>query len=364
VPIKPGTDAALAMAIAQILIKNNWFNREFLERPSKAAAEKIGYPYHSNATWLVVVEEGHKLYGGFLTDEALGIGTENKPVVYTGEGFAVNDAVEKAELEFSGKVRLATGEEVLVKTSFTIYKETVFSKSVEEWASICGVKPEVIQRMARDFGEAAPRAATYIHRGVAMHPNGEYTVWALRSLDILIGNFHRVGGLLARPSTTSYNNYLYNCAASGFGEPLRWGPPIDRHRAEYEKTIMYYRKVKRGENPYPAKRPWYPHTPEESYTELFAGIDQAYPYPVKALILYFGNPVLSVNAGTKFVEVLRDTKKLPLFIGITTTINETYLYADYIVPDTTYLETGQTASSFSTARVWVGCWLSRGGRLR
>jgi tetrathionate reductase subunit A len=195
-------------------------------------------------------------------------------------------------------------------------------------------------------------------------PNGEYTVWALRSLDILIGNFHRVGGLLARPSTTSYNNYLYNCAASGFGEPLRWGPPIDRHRAEYEKTIMYYRKVKRGENPYPAKRPWYPHTPEESYTELFAGIDQAYPYPVKALILYFGNPVLSVNAGTKFVEVLRDTKKLPLFIGITTTINETYLYADYIVPDTTYLETGTNGVQFSTARVWVGCWLSRGGLLR
>jgi tetrathionate reductase subunit A len=60
---------------------------------AKAAAEKIGYPYHSNATWLVVVEEGHKLYGGFLTDEALGIGTENKPVVYTGEGFSVNDAV-------------------------------------------------------------------------------------------------------------------------------------------------------------------------------------------------------------------------------------------------------------------------------
>jgi tetrathionate reductase subunit A len=109
---------------------------------------------------------------------------------------------------------------------------------------------------------------------------------------------------------------------------------------------MYYRKVKRGENPYPAKRPWYPHTPEESYTELFAGIDQAYPYPVKALILYFGNPVLSVNAGTKFVEVLRDTKKLPLFIGITTTINETYLYADYIVPDTTYLETGTNGVQF------------------
>jgi anaerobic selenocysteine-containing dehydrogenase len=346
VPIKPGTDAALAMAVAQTLIKNNWFNRDLLERPSKASAEKIGYPYHTNATWLVVMEEGHKLYGSFLTDEALGIGNEKKPVVYTGEGFAVNDAVERAQLEFSGKVRLATGEEVLVKSVFTIYKETVFSKSVEEWASICGVKPEMIQRMAKDFWEAAPRAATYIHRGVAQHPNGEYTVWALRCLDTLIGNFHRAGGLLARPSTTSYNNYLYNCGASGFGEPVRWGPPIDRHRAEYEKTIMYYRKVKRGENPYPAERPWYPHSPEESYTELFAGIDLAYPYPIKALILYFANPVIATNAGTKFIEVLKDTKKLPLFIGITTTINETYLYADYIVPDTTYLETGTNGVHF------------------
>jgi anaerobic selenocysteine-containing dehydrogenase len=346
VPIKPGTDAALAMAVAQTLIKNNWFNRDLLERPSKASAEKIGYPYHTNATWLVVMEEGHKLYGSFLTDEALGIGKEKKPVVYTGEGFAVNDAVERAQLEYSGKVRLATGEEVLVKSVFTIYKETVFSKSVEEWASICGVKPETLQRMAKDFWEAAPRAATYIHRGVAQHPNGEYTVWALRSLDILIGNFHRAGGLLARPSTTSYNNYLYNCGASGFGEPVRWGPPIDRHKAEYEKTIMYYRKVKRGENPYPAERPWYPHTPEESYTELFAGIDRAYPYPIKALILYFANPVIATNAGTKFIEVLKDTKKLPLFIGITTTINETYLYADYIVPDTTYLEIGTNGVHF------------------
>ncbi len=346
VPVKPGTDGALAMAIARVMIESGWFNRDFLTRPSKAAAEKIGYPYHSNATWLVVMEEGHKLYGSILRDAMVGIGTENKPIVYTGEGFAVNEAVEEAELEFSGRVKLTTGEEVTVKTAFTIYKETVFSKTVEEWAAICGIKPDTIREMAKDFGEAAPRAATYIHRGVAQHPNGEYTVWSLRCLDILIGNYHRSGGILGRPSLTSYNNYLYNCGASGFGEPLSWGPPIDRHSAEYEKTIIYYRKVKRGESPYPAKRPWYPLSPEESYTELFAGIDQAYPYPITALILYFANPVLATNGGTKFAEVLKDTRKLPLFIGITTTINETYIYADYLIPDTTYLETGTSGVQF------------------
>ena len=65
-----------------------------------------------------MVEEGHKLYGSQLTDAVVGLGTQNKPVIYKGKGFAVNDAVEKAELEFLGKVRLATGEEVAVKTSF------------------------------------------------------------------------------------------------------------------------------------------------------------------------------------------------------------------------------------------------------
>jgi tetrathionate reductase subunit A len=97
---------------------------------------------------------------------------------------------------------------------------------------------------------------------------------------------------------------------------------------------------------FPTKRPWYPHTPEESYTELFAGIAEAYPYPIRALFLYYANPVLASNYGTKFIEVLKDTSKLPLFVGITTTINETYLYADLIVPDTTYLETGTNGVQF------------------
>ncbi|MFN3384759.1 MAG: molybdopterin dinucleotide binding domain-containing protein, partial [Archaeoglobaceae archaeon] len=94
------------------------------------------------------------------------------------------------------------------------------------------------------------------------------------------------------------------------------------------------------------KRPWYPLTPEEIYGELFAGIAEGYPYPIGALILYYANPVIATNYGLKFVEVLKDTKKLPLFIGITTTINESYLYADYIVPDTTYLETGTLGVHF------------------
>ena len=342
IPIKPGEDAALAMGMVRWIIENNRFDEEFLSITNSEAAKKIrGYPVHTNATWLVIFEKGHPRFGEFLKASDIGVEDSDKPVVSVNGTLTVYDAVEKADIEFSGRVRLTSGEEVLVKTSFQILKEEAFSRTLEEWSSICGVPVKTIIEMARDFTAAAPQASTYIHRGVGMHPNGEYSVWAFRTLDILIGNLNKKGGLMARASHTKYNDYLYSTGyKKHFGEPPHFGPPIDRHKYEYENILEYWLKVKKGENPYPAKRPWYPLTPEESYTELFAGISENYPYSIGALIMYYANPVLSANYGIKFIEVLKDTKKIPLFIAITTTINETFMYADYIVPDTTYLETG------------------------
>ncbi|MCE4611647.1 MAG: tetrathionate reductase subunit A [Desulfurococcales archaeon] len=356
VPVKPGHDAALAFAMIRWMIENEAYNKEFLELPNEEAAMKKGYPVHSNATWLVIFEEGHEKFGEFLKDSDIGISDENKPLVYDGEKLVPYDAVESAVLDWEGSVRLKTGETVRVKTAFRILKDEAFSKSFEDWIAIAspferGTKKfreyvKLVEQMVTDFTSAAPYAGTYVHRGVGMHSTGEYAVWAYRMLDTLIGNYHRKGGLLARAKHTKYNKYVYHVDKKGFGEPVKWGPPIDRHKYKYEDTLEYWMRVKKGESPYPARRPWYPHTPEESYTEIFAGIDEGYPYKMGALIIFYANPVLSANYGVKFIKVLKDTKKLPLFIAITTTINETALYADYIVPDTTYLETGTVGMQY------------------
>jgi anaerobic selenocysteine-containing dehydrogenase len=42
--------------------------------------------------------------------------------------------------------------------------------------------------------------------------------------------------------------------------------------------------------------------------------------------------------GRRFIETLKDPEKVPLYISVDITINETNVYADYIVPDVTYLE--------------------------
>jgi anaerobic selenocysteine-containing dehydrogenase len=360
IPIKPGEDAALAFAAIRWMLENKRYNADFLAIPSLDAANKLGYQVHTNATWLVIVEGPRA--GEYLKARDLGLADTDDQVVYVGnDQFAIYKDVERAELLYSGKIKLKSGDEVLVKTAFQILYDEAFSKSFDEWLELASPYPrgtsefmdyeKMVIQMVKDFADAAPRACTVIHRGVGMHPNGEYAVWAYRVLDTLIANFHMRGGMLSRPSTTSYNSYLYNVSDSGFGEPVRWGPPIDRHGVDYASTLEYWLRVKKaikegksGEEAlkaaFPTKRPWYPFTPEESYTETFAGIAEAYPYPIRALFMYYANPVLSANYGVKFIEVLKDTTKIPLFVAVTTTINETFLYADLIVPDTTYLETG------------------------
>lgn len=326
IPVKPGSDSALAMAILRVMFEKEWFNKEFLSIPGKKASEKAKQPVYTNATWLVIIDGDHA--GEILKGKHIGM-TSDTPIVYSG-GLKDSEKVDTAEIFYNGTVTV-DGKKVSVKTVLQILKDEVFQKTVEQWCQECGVSPEIAYVIAEDLWKNAPKSGTTIHRGLGMHPNGEYTVWTFRSIDTLLGNIHKKGGLLGRAGILNYNEFIYELKKV---KNVNWGPPIDRHGIAYEDSFEFFFKG------YPAKRPWYPLTPEEIYTEAFAGIDEAYPYPIKVLILYYANPVLSANYGVKFIEVLKNPQKLPLFIGITTSINETFLYADYIVPDTTYLDGG------------------------
>ncbi|MBI4300503.1 MAG: hypothetical protein HY677_05145, partial [Chloroflexi bacterium] len=64
-----------------------------------------------------------------------------------------------------------------------------------------------------------------------------------------------------------------------------------------------------------------------------------YPYPLKALITYWNAWPYSTPALRKvFEDYVKDEKKLPLFVAISLNIGEVAALADYILPDTSYLE--------------------------
>ena len=72
-PLKPGTDAALAAGIMRWIIDNKRYDAKFLSSANKAAAVAAGENSWSNATWLVEVKDGKP--GKFVRAADVGSGS-------------------------------------------------------------------------------------------------------------------------------------------------------------------------------------------------------------------------------------------------------------------------------------------------
>jgi len=186
-----------------------------------------------------------------------------------------------------------------------------------------------------------------VHRGVSQHTSGFYNVLVYMTLNTLIGNHDWMGGL-AKATT-------YDAGGHKPGKPFDttkvpggfkpWGISMLRHGQAYDKSTIF--------QGYPAKRPWYPFS-SDIYEEAIPSIGDAYPYPIKALLIYMGTPVYSLPAGHKQIEILSDPKKIPLIFASDIVIGETSMYADYIFPDLTYLERWEFPGSHPSVTPKVG----------
>ncbi|MEO6060268.1 MAG: molybdopterin dinucleotide binding domain-containing protein, partial [Candidatus Limnocylindria bacterium] len=220
-----------------------------------------------------------------------------------------------------------------VKSSLQVIADSAHEHTPEEWAEICGLDAADIAEVAHEFSAHGRQSVADIHRGVSQHTNGFYNVLAWYTLNALLGNFDHAGGLIKLTT--------YKADGSKKGQPFSlkqgaggivpFGTSIIRHNEKYEKHTLFQR------DGYPAKRNWYPLS-SDVYQEIIPSIGDAYPYPVKTLMLYMGSPVYSLPAGHAQIPILMDTKKLPLFVAIDPFIGETSMYADYIFPDQMYLE--------------------------
>ncbi|NIA03374.1 MAG: molybdopterin oxidoreductase, partial [Nitrospirae bacterium] len=88
---------------------------------------------------------------------------------------------------------------------------------------------------------------------------------------------------------------------------------------------------------YPAKRPWYPFT-YELYQNIIPSAADGYPYSAKILLTHKATPLLAAPAGQTQIGMLKDPTKIPLFIASDIVIGETTMYADYVLPDLSYME--------------------------
>jgi len=351
---------ALGMAMIRWIIENNKHDARYLSNCNKGAAKADGEPTWTQAAWLVKVDENGKP-GVFLRGSDIGLPKEKRPkkdgsgewefdafLTIGADGkpvpFDPNDeknAVEGQPLaEFE-----ANGQKA--KSVLQIYKDAAFARPLKEWADMAGVAESEIVELAREFTSHGKAAVADVHRGVSQHTSGFYNVVIWMTVNVLIGNHDWQGGL---SKATTYDQ---NGGKEGQPFPISknpkklkpWGISSIRHGVPYDKTTLF--------EGYPSKRVWYPFC-SDIYQEAIPSAGDMYPYQIKWLFLYMGTPVYSLPAGHALIDILRDPKKIPMFICSDITVGETSMYADYIFPDLTYLERWEFPGSHPSQVCKVG----------
>ena len=344
IPIRPGRDGAFAMGMIRWIIENEAYNRPYLCAPNARAARSLGNAAYVNATHLVITDPGHPGRGRFLRmsdlDPALG-GDEGAAfvVLSSRDGAPVPfDQASSGLLDREHVVSTVTGGRVRVKTAFRLLKERAMERGLDDYARIAGVERAWIEEVARDFSSHGSKAAVCQYHGAGNYTCGTHAAYAVAVLNALVGSIETRGGYLSPGGgAASWKDGLFDL--EGFpGRRRPSGVRLSRARAAYERTTEFKRKSARGGSGYPARRPWFPFTKGGLSVETLSGIDEGYPYGCKVLFTYFFNPIYSIPGGYRFKETLADPDKVPLHVSIDVGINESNVYADYIVPDVTYAE--------------------------
>ncbi|MGL1930898.1 MAG: molybdopterin-dependent oxidoreductase [Desulfotalea sp.] len=341
IPVIPGQDGAFAMAMIRLIIENKRYNSDYLTIPNLAMPKRSDFSCYSNATHLIIDEPSHPHYGKFLRqsdlEETEKEGEDRYMVIDLNGNITTFNSVEKAELEYDMDVSHKTGK-IRVVTAFSMMKREAMLHTLKEYSERCGISVEQIKKTAKDFTSYGTKAAVCQYHGAGNYTNGTYAAFSIALLNVLIGSIGVKGGYLTGGGAAgSWKKGPYDLVNFP-GKKKASGVKISREKGSYEKSTEYQKKKDETGSGYPAKRPWPTFTKGGLSVEALSGIDEGYPYECEVLFTYFYNPVYSTPGGYRYVETLKDADKVPLHVSIDIGINESNLFADYIVPDVTYLE--------------------------
>ncbi|MCC5859344.1 MAG: molybdopterin oxidoreductase family protein [Ectothiorhodospiraceae bacterium] len=347
VPIRPGTDAALALAMCHVLLSRDLVDWEYLGR-------------YTNAPFLVIDAPGTSHHGMIARD------SDGQPLVWDINGECVADGMEAGvDAALFGEYTLPDGRPTRTVATLMAEKYLDDSYSPKRAAAVCGVPAETIERLAMEMAHVAFRetieipcewtdwagrkhdrfigrpVAMHAMRGISAHSNGFQTCRALHLLQLLLGTIDVPGGHRAKapfprhtpppnkPAQRSAPNAPLDASPLGFptapedlvvdeqGRPLRidkafsWEAPLANHGLMH----MVITNAVNGD-----------------------------PYPIDTLILFMANMAWNSTMNTASVQEMLRAKdengeyKLPFLVVVDAFHSETVNFADLVLPDTTYLE--------------------------
>lgn len=338
VPVDPGHDAALAWGMIRWIVEHGRYDEQYLRAPGPSAAAAVGEPTFSDAAHLVVVDDPARPKLSLVDlgmaeapepDENGDVPEPEVACLVEGEPAGIHGTAELADLDVDTTLDTPGGP-VRVKSVFRLLVERATERTLEEYADESGTSVELIEELARDFTSHGKQAVVMSYRGPAMHANGFDTIRAIGYLNFLVGNHDWKGGHIGAQKGFSPWTGRYDLETVPDARQA-WGVPITREKVRYETTSFF------EEDGYPAKRRWY-QFPGNLCHEVIPSAEAGYPYPLQALFIHRHSPINSSPGGLKQAETLKNTERIRLLVSFDVTMGDTSKYADYLLPDQTYLE--------------------------
>jgi anaerobic selenocysteine-containing dehydrogenase len=291
--VRPGSDGALALGIAGVMIERGWYDRDFIRN-------------WSNGPLLVRADTGR-----LLTEyDLVPAGSARRTFAWdsvTGRLVPYDPAIghydgNSASLALEGEYRIATTlGEVACHPVFELYARLCRRYPPDAVEAICWIPRAQVEEAASLIWHARP-VSYYAWSGHEQQANVTQTARAMSLLYALTGSFDQPGGnvLLPQPQSAPITGQELPSAQAmtatlGLVErplgPARWG---------YYTTSDLYRAIREGK-----------------------------PYPVRAVVGFGANMLLAHAQGARGREALRE---LEFYAHADLFMNPTAEMADIVLP--------------------------------
>ena len=349
IPIRPGSDGALALALVHELLRTERIDLDYLVR-------------YANAHWLVVRAPGDAADGLFARDRdgqpLCAVAGDHVPQLLPANTPGISPQIV-------GEVRLHDGRDAVPVFQLIVERYLRPEYAPEAAAKATGIPAAKIRALAAELAEIAFDQAielaqpwTDVHgrehasmigrpvamhamRGISAHVNGFHTCRSLHLLQMLLGAIDTPGSFRYQPPFPKPTPPP-NRPGRRRGEDGRLdAAPLGFPQSPDDLLVDQEGRPERIDHAYSWAHPLAVHGMLHTVIRNAWAAD---PYPIDTLFLFMAN--MSWNSAmntTQTMGWLTDTDsdgeyRIPFIVYSDAYASEMVAYADIVLPDTTYLE--------------------------
>jgi anaerobic selenocysteine-containing dehydrogenase len=307
--VRPGADGALALAIIDVVITDKLYDDAFVRQ-------------WTNGPLLIRTDNGNVLTESDLSlsgsPERFLVWNEagGAPVAYDPACGDFETSLVRPAISGEYRIKAKDGGAILCRPVFVELAKLAARYRPEISAAITYVPAVKVREAARLLTENRP-TSLYMYNGVGQHTNATQTNRAIAVLYALLGDFDRPGGNVVFPKATLN-------AVSG---------------KEFLPKEAAQQRIGRERKPLgPPAKPG-----NCAAYDIFTAVLEGRPYPVKAILNFGSNTVMSTGDSERARTAFR---AVDFAVAAELFMTPTAQLCDYVLPATSFLEMGNLTTDF------------------